>query len=296
MMDAFPQQRVALVASSDLSHYPSYDDALAVDGATLLAIETFDPQRVRATTDELMASRVPNLATCTCGRGPILVTMNVAREQGAETATILAYSNSADALGANGDRERVVGYGALMLWRYEPPTMAADERMALLELARSAIRLGETIEDPPAAAQIERRAGVFVTLKQDGELRGCIGHTRADLPLTIAVQEAAIAAANEDPRFPPLAADELPSVTVEISVLSPFQRITSVEEVEIGTHGLLIVANEGSGLLLPQVPLEQGWDREAFLQGLCRKAGLPRGCWHNDVRLYTFTAIVFGEQ
>ena len=126
-------------------------------------------------------------------------------------------------------------------------------------------------------------------------MRGSKGHTPADQPLCQAVQHMAVAAATEDPRFPPLTQEELADVTVEISVLSPFRRVTDVERVQVGTHGLMIFKDGRQGLLLPQVPVEQGWDREEFLEELCRKAGLPAGCWQEGASIYAFTAVVFGE-
>ena len=133
-------------------------------------------------------------------------------------------------------------------------------------------------------------------MKERGELRGCIGHTRADVPLYQAVQQMAVAAATSDPRFPPLTPEELSDVTVEISILSPFRRIMDAAQVEVGVHGLMIYKDNQRGLLLPQVPVEQGWDRQEYLDNLCLKAGLPADCWREGATLYAFTALVFGEE
>ena len=302
---ASPGRRAVVIASSDLSHYPTYDDALVVDGATLAAVETGDPARVRETIETLMAAGFPNLATCACGEGPILVTMRVAQRLGADTVTVLRYANSGDS--SYGDQSRVVGYGAIMFWRYEPPDLTEARREELLALARTSIkeylesdRIPDYETDDPVLA---RRSGAFVTLKEHSDpstglrtsLRGCIGHTRANLPLYQVVQRTAVAAATEDPRFPPLTPEELAGVTVEISVLSPFRRVTDVGQVQVGTHGLMIFQDGRQGLLLPQVPVEQGWDRKEFLENLCLKAGLPPDCWTGRPTLYAFTAVVFGE-
>jgi AmmeMemoRadiSam system protein B/AmmeMemoRadiSam system protein A len=290
-------RRAVVIASSDLSHYPTYDDALVADGAVLGAIETGDPIQVRDTIGALMKAGLPNLATCACGEGPILVTMRIAQGLGADTVTVLRYANSGDS--AYGDKNQVVGYGAVMWWQYEPPAPTEAQREELLALARTTI--AEYLEteiipdyetDDPL---LSRRAGAFVTLKQRGELRGCIGHTRADLPLYQVVQQTAVSAATGDPRFPPLTPEDLDQVTVEISILSPFRRATDVEQVEVGTHGLMIFKGQNRGLLLPQVPVEQGWDRDEYLRNLCLKAGLPAGCWQEGATLYAFTAVVFGE-
>ncbi len=291
-------KRVVVVASSDLSHYPTYDDALVADGATLSAIETGDPARVRETVVALMAADFPNLETCACGEGPIRVAMHVARELEARQVTLLRYANSGDS--PNGDRQRVVGYGAAMFWRYEPPPLAQVQREELLALARATIAeyletdsLPDYETDDPLLA---RRSGVFVTLKEHGVLRGCIGHTHANLPLYQAVQQMAVSAATADPRFPPLTTEGLHDVSVEISVLAPFRRVTDVEQIRVGEHGLMIYKGNRRGLLLPQVPVEQGWDRAEYLDNLCQKAGLAVDCWQEGATLYAFTALVFGEE
>jgi AmmeMemoRadiSam system protein B/AmmeMemoRadiSam system protein A len=297
LLTVLPGRRAVVIASSDLSHYPSREDAWAVDGATLAAVETGDPARVRATMAAAMRRGVPGLVTCACGEGPILVAMRVAAGLGADTVSVLRYANSADS--PYGDPKQVVGYGAVMFWRYTPPDLTPARREALLELARrtldSYLRDGTIPPYETDDPQLLRRSAAFVTIREDGELRGCIGHLRADRPLYRAVQEMAVAAATEDPRFPPLTREELERVRLEISVLSPFRRLTDPAQVEVGTHGLLIIKGGQQGLLLPQVAVEEGWDREAFLEGLCRKAGLPAGCWREDATLYAFTAVVFGE-
>jgi len=297
LLQSLPGRRAVVVASSDLSHYPRREDAIRVDGAILAAIETGDPAQVRQTIAAMMARNVPGLVTCACGEGPILVAMRVAAGLGADTVSVLRYANSADS--PYGDPSQVVGYGAVMFWRYTPPDLTPARQQALLELARRTLE--EHLEkgtipsyetDDP---HLLRPSGAFVTLRKDGELRGCIGHLRADSPLYRTVQEMAVAAATEDPRFPPLTREELGAVTIEISVLSPFRRLTDPSQVEVGTHGLLILKDGRQGLLLPQVAVEEGWDREAFLDGLCRKAGLADGCWREGATLYAFTALVFGE-
>lgn len=127
-------------------------------------------------------------------------------------------------------------------------------------------------------------------------MRGCIGHLWADTPLYRVVQEMAVSAATADQRFSALTAEELDDVSVEISVLSPLRRITNTGQIEVGTHGLVAVQGGRQGVLLPQVPVEQGWGREEFLAQICLKAGLSADCWREEAVLYTFTAVVFGEE
>jgi AmmeMemoRadiSam system protein A len=174
-----------------------------------------------------------------------------------------------------------------------------QDRVALLQTAREAIsaRLGRRAPIyPPAAGTLQEPRGAFVTLKAHGELRGCIGHITASQPLADTVKEVALASAFEDPRFPPLRPEEWDAVRIEISVISPFESITDVERIQVGVHGIMIRQGPRSGLLLPQVAIEQRWDRTTFLTHVCYKAGLPGDAWRSpDARLSIFSAIVFHE-
>lgn len=176
----------------------------------------------------------------------------------------------------------------------------ASERLLLLRVAREALSSqldGREPARPKATARLAAQGAVFVTLrrKADGELRGCIGQLDAAGPLIEAVAEMAVAAGTRDGRFAPVTRGELDSLRIEISVLSPLSPIDP-RQVEPGRHGLLVRHQERRGVLLPQVPVEHGWDRERFLAQTCRKAGLPEDSWSRpDVELLGFTATVFGE-
>ena len=138
--------------------------------------------------------------------------------------------------------------------------------------------------------------GVFVTLKKNGELRGCIGLVEGIKPLGNGIQEMAVAAATQDPRFPPVRLAELPEVSLEVSILSPMIPVESLDEIKVGRDGLLLRGAGHSGLLLPQVATEWGGDRDTFLDNLCLKAGLPPGSHKQaGIRLFRFSAEVFGE-
>ena len=292
-----PGRRAVMIASSDLSHYPAYADAVTVDRDTLNAIETGDPAAVRGTIDASMARGTAALATCACGESAILAVMHAAKQLGADTVSVLRYANSGDVAGA--DRNQVVGYGAVMLWRSELPQLSAEQQTTLLTAARSAIaehlKSGQMPEAPAGDPILTRPAGAFVTLTEKGELRGCIGHMTADAPMVRTIQEMAVAAAESDPRFPSLTPKELDLVKLEISVLSPLHRVTDLNAIRVGTDGLMIVKYGARGVFLPQVPVQEGWDRDAYLENLCLKAGLERGCWKENASLYSFTALVFGE-
>jgi AmmeMemoRadiSam system protein A len=181
-----------------------------------------------------------------------------------------------------------------------PEEMDAEDRHFLLELARTTIAAGlgdRPFPSPmPDSAFLLETRGAFVTLKIDGALRGCIGHVIGVAPLWRAVRDNAAAAAFDDPRFPPLTADELKHAHIEISVLTPLCR-SSAEEVVVGRHGVLIECGAARGLLLPQVATEYGWDRETFLDHTCRKAGLEPGSWRRpETAISTFSAEVFAEK
>ena len=177
--------------------------------------------------------------------------------------------------------------------------LTAEERDALLRAARESIVAHfqrRRPQLPAATGALAEKRGAFVTLhRSDGELRGCVGMMRGDRPLLETVARMAVASAIEDGRFDPVTEAELGGLTIEISALGPLEPIRP-EEVEVGRHGLLIGYGSRRGVLLPQVPVEQGWDRESFLAHTCGKAGLPEDTWKKpEVELLGFTATVFGE-
>jgi AmmeMemoRadiSam system protein A len=172
-----------------------------------------------------------------------------------------------------------------------------DERALLLQLAHRAIETAlsrEPIETTAPTEHLAQPRGAFTTLHLDGNLRGCVGYVVATYPLYRTVAETARAAAFNDTRFLPVTAAEAPRLLIEISVLSPMFPIQA-EQVEVGKHGLLISMGLRRGLLLPQVPVEHGWDRLTFLEQTCYKAGLPPDAWKQGAKIEAFTAEVFGE-
>jgi AmmeMemoRadiSam system protein A len=179
--------------------------------------------------------------------------------------------------------------------------LTQEELGCLLALAResveSAVRHRPAPSHSPVLAGITQRSGAFVTLRSGGELRGCIGAIAADAPLPEVVEEMAVKAALEDPRFTPVSARELDQLTYEISVLSPLEQVQSIGEITVGKHGLLIQSGRNRGLLLPQVATEYGWSREEFLAHTCRKAGLPPDAWQwKETRIFCFTAELMHEE
>jgi len=182
----------------------------------------------------------------------------------------------------------------------DPPVVTGAEKEALLRVARETMVRHLTDGGIPSYTVTEpgllQEAAAFVTLRQpNGQLRGCIGRVEATDSLLRTVQDCAISAATRDYRFSPVAGlAELDELVIEISVLSPFRRISSPEEIEVGRHGLLIRQGMQSGLLLPQVASERSWSRDEFLQAICMKADLPPDAWHT-AELSVFRAEVFEE-
>ena len=172
-----------------------------------------------------------------------------------------------------------------------------EERRILLQLAHAAILAeleGRALDLTPPTPHLAEERGAFTTLHLGDRLRGCIGYVFATRSLYRTVAETAKAAAFEDPRFEPIPVDEVDRLTVEISVLSPLTPIRP-EAIVIGKHGLVVTQDNRRGLLLPQVPVEWGWDQETFLDQACLKAGLAPGAWRRGAELQAFTAEIFGE-
>jgi AmmeMemoRadiSam system protein A len=177
-------------------------------------------------------------------------------------------------------------------------TSDADRRL-LLHIAREALTAhvcGRPIVDAAPTAGVVRLAGVFVTLTESGVLRGCIGHVEPTVPLCHLVAHCAVAAGSSDPRFPAVTPSELAALDIEVSILGPFEPIGEIDEIELGRHGLMVELGRRRGLLLPQVAIEQRWDRQTFVIETCRKAGVPSSRWRRAGCLWRFEAEVFGER
>jgi len=175
-----------------------------------------------------------------------------------------------------------------------------DQKKFLLKLARDSIKYylknGEHINIKTEEGILEEKRGAFVTIKHKNQLRGCIGYPTPYLPLYKTIIEASVMAATKDPRFLPIQKKELPDVNIEISVLSLPKKITGLDEIEVGKHGIIVSKGINSGLLLPQVPLEWGWDLETYLKHGCMKAGLDEDAWKKGAEIEIFTAQVFSEK
>ena len=286
-------KKVLVVASTDLSHFLSKTEAAAVDAATM--------DLVREARTETLIRKVEAGDNIMCGGGPVVAALLYARKLGPARVEVLHHADSSE---AGGPASNVVGYmaAAVLSEKSGPPAeeaLSAEDKAQLLRLARSAVTEfvghGVLIEDRTANPKFLEPRGVFVTLKKRGELRGCIGFIEAVAPLGQAVVRAAVYAATEDPRFPPVAADEVAGLEFEISVLTPPREVPGPELIRVGRHGLIVTRGGQKGVLLPQVPVENGWDRETFLEQGCLKAGLPPDAWKKGAKLEVFEAVVFHE-
>lgn len=173
------------------------------------------------------------------------------------------------------------------------------QRTTLLRIARQAVEAAvrdEAYKPHTDDPELRKPGAAFVTLKREGDLRGCIGTTEPHEPTAVNVARMARAAAREDPRFPPVTPDEVRELTIDVSLLSPARKVVDVNSVEVGVHGLVMEQGGRRGLLLPQVPVEWGWNRQQFLEHTCLKAGLPKDAWRTGATIYAFTAEVFGEE
>jgi len=286
-----------VLASSDLSHYHPYNEAATIDHKTLAALEAWDYLN--------MSRNFETRLWEACGGAPIVAAMIYAERMGANKAEVLRYANSGD---TTGDRSRVVGYSADLFVKSDhaadavPPfALTNAEKAELLAVARNSVEYMIQKNNPyapaPSASEtLNREYGAFVTLTEGGALRGCIGYTSPIKPLVLTVRDTATFAALRDPRFPPVTVAELPKLAYEISVLSPLRRVTNVEQIKVGRDGLLMRNGENEGLLLPQVPVEQKWDRLTFLEQTCVKAGMNPDCWKDEnVDIFSFTAVVFDD-
>jgi MEMO1 family protein len=294
-------KKVLLVASTDLSHFHPYDRAVQIDQTLLEDIRAFDSQKLAKDLDAGKGEA--------CGGGPVAAVMVASREMGANKSKVLNYRNSGD---VTGDRSGVVGYAAAVFYQNLAQQekregrekagvslgLLEEEKKALRQIAQSAIegklRGVKTSPGEGLTGKLQDKRGAFVSLHKSGRLRGCIGQIIPTKPLYLTIADMAIAAAFDDPRFEPLSIKELNDLELEISVLTPMQRVRITDEIEIGKDGLYIKKGFFAGLLLPQVATEYGWDRITFLEETCRKAGLHRQAWkEKDTEIYRFSADIF---
>src|SRR6187397_2731457 len=173
-----------------------------------------------------------------------------------------------------------------------------DDRSRLLTIARRSLEARVRREPDPvhqSGGALDTPCGAFVSIHRGPDLRGCLGRLGDDWPIARVVAHLGRAVADSDPRFAPVTIEDLETLSIEVSALSPEREVHSVQDIEIGRHGLIIERGHRRGLLLPQVATEHGWNVETFLEHTCLKAGLPPDAWTHDARILIFEAEVFGE-
>jgi hypothetical protein len=302
-------KRALVVASTDLSHFPSHDGAKACDPEILAAAATMDAARLLAKDAEILGKGIEGLDCTMCGLDAVAAALIAAQSMGASEARVLDVRDSFET--ARGDPRRVVGYGAMVVLGGKERGMSPDTKKLLLGIAREAAQAsleGREPAFPPKdslPAEARGKGGAFVTLRNEHmaeTLRGCIGNYNAtgSRELWEVVAEMGVAATQDSRfRYDPLTADEMKNrVRVEISVLSPFTRVRDPSAIRLGTHGVSLVwTGLRRSVYLPQVATETGWDLETFLENLCEKGGLPPDAWRDGKRMEfdLFTAEVFSD-
>jgi hypothetical protein len=311
MADNFDQHSL-LVISSDLSHYPNYELANQVDQELIAAILKQDLNQF----EQLAAETDPdqNLQTRACGHQAIKIGLKLAEMLNFNQTQLYDYRNSGD---VTGDLSQVVGYAAIGFYGQVAPetqnivqaagdannqqVATSDFSAQAVSLARQALEAYVNKREPSKPLNLHPRLqeplGVFVTLKNSGTLRGCMGLIESDKPLWQGIQKMTKAAALEDPRFPAVRPDELDKIELEVSVLTQPVLVQDPTQVEAGKHGVIIRYGSQQGVFLPQVATEQGYDREQFLNNLCsHKLGLAESCWQDpQAKIYVFEAEVYAE-
>jgi AmmeMemoRadiSam system protein B/AmmeMemoRadiSam system protein A len=306
-------RKALIVASSDLSHYPESAVAVKADRQTLEAMARLDPAHFSRSLAAILDQGSQRVDTAACGEAPIMVLLSAMAALGGNHIRAISYANSGDL--PIGDLSRVVGYGALAFLqgsgendfsglnrpvppgRHEP--LQAHDRKQLLALARETILRWLTTDTVPLARgflpRLHQGEGAFVTLKKNGQLRGCIGNLVSEGPLCRLVGTLALQAALNDRRFAPVQLEEMDRIQIEVSVLSPMKTVANPSEIVLGRDGVVLTKGKNSAVFLPQVALEQGWNREELLDQLARKAGLAPGSWKQGAKFEVFQTEVFHE-
>lgn len=313
IIKASKDKKILLFASTDLSHYPAYKDAVTADKSTLGIIEKLDAGLLFSHLKNLERSNIPKLTTGMCASGGVGTAIIYAKAKGADTVKILKYANSGDV--SFGNKSGVVGYGVSVIYKNKDRNESRvskkkenrmgytdKQKIKLLKIARDTIetyvRKGKIIQVSVNDKELEQERGVFVTLHKDGRLRGCIGNIMPADKLYLAVRNMAIQSSTKDPRFPAVQEDELADIELEISVLTVPEEVSSADDIVLGRDGVIVKKGFRQGVYLPQVATETGWSLEEFLSSLCySKAGLQPDAWKDkDTQLITFQAEVFNEE
>jgi AmmeMemoRadiSam system protein B/AmmeMemoRadiSam system protein A len=287
------------VISSDFSHYPNYNDAQSTDHETAVAILENNPASLHSILEKHRQMDIPNLATSLCSWTSVLTLLHLTQNIPGIEYHHITYQNSGDS--PQGDTLQVVGYEAITVTRPTPNkfSLTTENKNDLLTIARQTLRntfnkMPDNIT-APASGILTQPAGAFVTLYVNGHLNGCIGQLEPVQPLWLVVKEMALAAAFDDNRFDHLKVEDLPCLEIEISVLTPPVKITDINEIEPGRHGIIIQKGLHRGTFLPQVAQHMHWTREEMLHHCAlEKTGIDADGW-KSAEIFTYEAIVFKD-
>ncbi len=300
---------VLIIASTDLYHGYDYEEAKVFDNLTIDCLKGMDAESlyygIRENRFQL------------CGGFAVVVTLIVAEEFGYQKLEVLNYTNSALLKEKKIKGDWTVGYvscaiagqktiisdlGGRNSQKGEKTMLNKEQRKRLLEIARTSVetylKTGKKMQVTETDPVLLKQMGAFVTLRKNGQLRGCIGNLIGTEPLYLTVRDMAVEAAVEDSRFKAVDLSELKALEIEISVLSAMERVASIDKIELGRHGVLVRKGFQGGVFLPQVATETGWTKEEFLSSLCaHKAGLSADAWKDKAtQIDIFTAEVFSER
>ncbi|RQV99044.1 AmmeMemoRadiSam system protein B, partial [bacterium] len=294
------------VISTDFSHYPAYEDAKKVDALTADTILKNDPSELLNILEKNRQLQIEGLSTSLCGWSSVLTLLYLTQGKDNLRFEKIDYQNSGDT--PLGDKDRVVGYNAIAVFRSSQTktkesgfSLNREEQQWLLKRARQALWAAvndEVLKAPghSISENIEARVGAFVSLYNNGKLRGCIGNFGSDAPLWKVIDRMTAGAALNDSRFLPVTKDEARELDIEISVLTPKRKVDDVSEIVPGKHGIYIEKDGRSGTFLPQVAEKTGWNLEEFLGHCARdKAGIGWDGW-KDANVFVYEALVFGDK
>ncbi|MFH1247860.1 MAG: AmmeMemoRadiSam system protein B, partial [Candidatus Omnitrophota bacterium] len=284
---------VLIVDSVDMYHGYDYVEAEKIDKETASYILNLDADGL------YYGMQLGTLQLCGRGGNSVVTTLILAKDLGHNTVKMLKYTNSAKVTSNLGKGVWTVGYGSFVIDQEGAMMdLNINQKKRLLEIARASIKeyldTGKRLKVEENDPVLNKSLGAFVTLHKHKELRGCIGNMVGTQELYLTIRDMAIESAFSDPRFPSLSKDELKDIEIEVSVLSPLERVDSADSIQMGVHGVLVKKGFRSGVFLPQVATETGWSKEEFLNHLCAgKAGLSPDAWKDKAtELYTFKAFV----
>jgi len=295
-------EQTLLVVSSDLSHYPPYETANLADEETIKGILSGNKDVFEKTIKTVENKNYPGLETAACGHEAIKAALKTAELLKIGDFQKIKYENSGS---VSGDKSRVVGYVAIVASSEKLLTaqfLDEEGQKEALKIARNTLEdflKNKTVPSiKPKNQDLLQPLGAFVTLRNSGQLRGCVGEFEPKEPLYKVIQKMTVSAASKDMRFIPIEASELKDITIEISVMTPKRKINDWRQIQLGKHGVVVQKGLNAGTFLPQVAHQSGWKLEQFLSHLCtEKAGLSSDCYKDpSVSLFVFEAQVFEEE